>query len=97
MYINNKNKKMIIKVKKQSLYNLNLNLPVNSENDANKAKDAFEVMAALRKAGANNLMYCLAWRKSVTSKRDRKAVSIVGTNRVKKAFDFFAREFGKVA
>ena len=88
---------MIIKVKKQSLYNLNLNLPVNSESDANKAKDAFEVMSALRKAGANNLMYCLAWRKSVTSQRDRKAVSIVGTNRVKRAFDFFAREFGKVA
>jgi len=88
---------MLIKVKKQSLYNLSLNLPVNNENDANKAKDAFEVMAALRKAGASNLMYCLAWRKSVTSKKDKKAVSIVGTSRVKKAFDFFAREFGKVA
>jgi hypothetical protein len=41
---------MIIKVKKQSLYNLNLNLPVT---DANKAKDAFEVMSLKR---ANNLM-----------------------------------------
>jgi hypothetical protein len=88
---------MLIKIKKESLYNLSLNLPANNENDAKKAFDAFKVMTDLRKAGANNLMYCLSFRKSVTSKKDQIAVSKVGVKRVKKAFDFFAREFGKVA
>ena len=97
MYKQTKRTKMLIKVNKQSLFCLSLNLPVNNEADVNKAKDAFEVLIALRKAGANNLMYCLSWRKSVTSKKDKKAVALVGASRVKKAFDFFAREFGKAA
>jgi hypothetical protein len=84
-------------VKKQSLYNLSLNLSVNNKDEANKAKDAFEVLKALREAGATNLMYCLAWRKNATSRIDKRAVSKVGIRRTKKAFDFFAREFGKVA
>ncbi len=97
MYKQTKRKKMIVKINKQALYCINLNLPVNNEVDANKAKDAFQVLTDLRQAGARNLMYCLSWRKSVTSKRDKKAVAIVGASRVKRAFDFFAREFGKAA
>jgi len=87
---------MLVKIEQQNLFNLNLNLPVANQQIAKKAKEAFEVTSALRKAGAKNLMYCLSFRLACSSSSDIAAVQKVGVVRVKQAYDYFAKEFGKV-
>jgi hypothetical protein len=87
---------MLVKIEQQNLFNLSLILPVSNQDTAKKAKKAFEVTSALRKAGAKNLMYCLSFRLACTSSSDLAAVQKVGVTKVKQAYDYFAKEFGKL-
>ena len=61
---------------------------------AREAQTAFNTISDLRKAGCNNVMYCLGFRMACTSPKDKKAVRKVGAKRVKAAYDYFAKSFG---
>jgi hypothetical protein len=61
---------------------------------AKEAETAFNTISDLRKAGCNNVMYCLSFRLACSSPKDKKAVQKVGVNRVKRAYNYFAKELG---
>jgi|APGre2960657468_1045069.scaffolds.fasta_scaffold85404_2 hypothetical protein len=84
---------MLIDIKSDPLYQVSLNGLTKIQ--AQKLSKAFTVIKALRKAGANNVMYCLSFRAAATSPKDKAAVEKVGVAKVKEAFDFIAREFAK--
>jgi hypothetical protein len=61
---------------------------------AKEAQIAFNTISDLRRAGCNNVMCCLSFRMACTSPKDKKAVQKVGVNRVKSAYNYFAKSFG---
>ena len=61
---------------------------------AKEAQIAFNTISDLRRAGCNNVMCCLGFRMACTSPKDKKAVQKVGVNRVKSAYNYFAKSFG---
>lgn len=66
----------------------------NSMEEAQEASKFFDTLNELRRNGAKNLSYCLAWRQNCTSKGDKNAVDKVGVEKVYQAYSYFAKCFG---
>ena len=92
--LNNETLEFKLKIEIDSNYVYSVTIGHMNFTQAKEAKEAFKIIADLRKAGCNNVMYCLGFRMACTSPKDKKAVQKVGVRRVKAAYDYFAKSFG---